>query len=59
AGLRPAPASGNGNVKCQSGSGFLLVWRGGVVWQDTPQTHPWGLHGIKNGVRSVSAGKRI
>ena len=40
AGLRPAPAVSQGNgqsrSQSQSGYGFLLVWRGGVGWQDTP-----------------------
>lgn len=32
----PAPAQGNGQGQIKSGSGFMLVGRGGVGWQDTP-----------------------
>ncbi|WP_234411828.1 hypothetical protein, partial [Stenotrophomonas maltophilia] len=48
--LQPAAAplfSSNGNNNFKSGSGFLLVWRGGGRWRDTPQVRPCRLgHGI-------------
>ncbi len=48
--MQPAAAplfSSNGNSNFKSGSGFLLVWRGGGRWRDTPQVRPCRLvHGI-------------